>query len=93
MNIIDEASRFHVALVLREGGELGNLAAMDYIEAVRMNWFRFTRDSEGAFKSHEFRESCAPRGNEVQMAACEAPALAGASGEAVKRWMPRGRTS
>ena len=33
-NIIDEASRFHVALVLKEGepSELGNLTAMDYIE-------------------------------------------------------------
>ena len=81
MNIIDEASRFHVALVLMEGepSELGNLTAMDYIEAVRMNWFRFSRapavirvDSEGAFKSHEFREWCAARGIDVQMAAGDA---------------------
>ena len=81
MNIIDEASRFHVALVLKEGepSELGHLTAMDCIEAVRMNWFRFARapavirvDSEGAFKSHEFREWCAARGIEVQMAAGEA---------------------
>ena len=45
VNIIDEASRFHVALVLKEGepSELGNLTAMDYNEAVRMNWFRFAR--------------------------------------------------
>ena len=43
VNVIDEASRFHVALVLREGEELGNLTAMDHIEAVRMNWFRFAR--------------------------------------------------
>ena len=71
VNIIDEASRVHVALVLKEGepSQLGNLTAMDYIEAVRMNWFRFARapavirvDSEGAFKSHEFREWCAVRG-------------------------------
>ena len=34
VNIIDEASRFHVALDLKEGDELGNLTAMDYIEAV-----------------------------------------------------------
>ena len=81
LNIIDEASRFHVAWVLKEGepSELGNLTAMSYIEAVRMNWFRFARapavirvDSEGAFKSHEFREWCAARGIEVQMAAGEA---------------------
>ena len=81
MNILDEASRFHVALVLKEGepSELGNLTAMDYIEAVRMIWFRFARapavirvDSEGAFKSQEFREWCAARGIEVQMAAGEA---------------------
>ena len=81
VNIIDEASRFHVALVLTEGepSDLGILTAMDYIEAVRMNWFRFARapavirvDSEGAFKSHEFREWCAARGIEVQMAAGEA---------------------
>ena len=59
--------------------ELGNLTAIDYIEAVRVNWFRFARapavirvDSEGAFKSHEFRELCAARGIEVQMAAGEA---------------------
>ena len=39
VNIIDEASRFHVALVLKEGDELGNLIAMDQIEAVRMDWF------------------------------------------------------
>ena len=52
---------------------------MDYIEAVRINWFRFARapavirvDSEGAFKSHEFREWFAARGIEVQMAAGEA---------------------
>ena len=60
-----------VALVLKEGepSELGNLTAMDYIEAVRMNLFRFARapavirvDSEGAFKSPEFREWCAARG-------------------------------
>ena len=81
VNIIDEALRFDVAFVLKEGepSELGNLTAMDYIEAVRMNWFRFARapavirvDSEGAFKSHEFREWCAARGVEVQMAAGEA---------------------
>ena len=65
VNIIDEASRFHVALVLKEGepSELGNLTA---IEAVLLSWFRFARapavirvDLEGAFKSHEFREWCA----------------------------------
>ena len=79
VNIIDEASRFHVALVLEEGDERGNLTAMDYIESVRMNWFRFARapavirvGSEGAFKSHEFREWCAARGIEVQTAAGEA---------------------
>ena len=81
VNIIDEASRFPVALVLKEGepSELGNLTAMDYIEAVRMNWFRFARapdvirvDSEGALKSHEFRVWCAARGIEVHMAAGEA---------------------
>ena len=79
VNILDEASRFHVALVLMEGDERGNLTAMDYIEAVRMNWFRFARapavirvDSEGAFKSHQFREWCAARGIEVQMEAGEA---------------------
>ena len=45
VNIIDEASRFHAALVLNEGetSELGNLTTMDYIEAVRMNWFRFAK--------------------------------------------------
>ena len=74
MRIIDEASRFHLALVLREGDELGNLTEMDYIEAVRMDWFRLARapaffrvDSEGPFKSHEFPEWCAARGIEVQM--------------------------
>ena len=79
VNIIDVASRFHVALVLKEGDELGNLTATDYIEAVRMNWFLFARapalsrvDSEGAFKSHGFREWCAARGIEVQMAAGKA---------------------
>ena len=81
VNIFDEASRFHVALVLKEGepSELGNLTAMDNIEAVRTNWFLFARapavirvDSEGAFKSNEFREWCAVRGIEVQMAAGEA---------------------
>ena len=78
-NIIDEASRFHVALVLKEGDELGNLTATDYIEGVLMNWFRFARapalirvDSDGAFKSREFREWCAARGTEVQMAEGEA---------------------
>ena len=52
---------------------------MDYIEAVRMNWFRFARapavirvDSESTFKSHEFREWCAARGIEVQVSAGEA---------------------
>ena len=57
MNIIDEASRFHVALVLKESDELGNLTAMDYVEAVRLNWFLFAKapavilvDSEGAFR-------------------------------------------
>ena len=56
-----------------------NLTTMDCIEAVRMNWFRFATapavirvDSEGAFKSHEFREWCAARGIEVEMAAGEA---------------------
>ena len=79
VNIINEASRFHVALVLKQGDELGNLTAMDYIGAVWMNWFRFASapaiirvDSEGAFKSHEFRQWCAARGIEVQMAAGEA---------------------
>ena len=45
VNIIDEASRFHVALVLKEGepSELGNLTAMDNIEAVRMNGFPFCK--------------------------------------------------
>ena len=52
---------------------------MDYIEAVRTNWFRFARapavirvDSEGAFKSHGFREWCAARGIEVPLAVGEA---------------------
>ena len=79
MNIVNEAARFHVALVLKEGDELGNLTATDYIWAVRVNWYRFARaptlirvDSEGAFKSQEFREWCAARGIEVQMAAGEA---------------------
>ena len=81
VNIFHEASRFHVALVLKEGepSELGNLTAVDYIEAVRTNWFLFARapavirvDSEGAFKSNEFREWCAVRGIEVQMAPGEA---------------------
>ena len=79
VNIIDEASRFHVALVLKEGNELGNLTTMDCIEAVRWKWFLFAPapavfrvDSEGAFQSREFREWCAARGIEVQMAAGEA---------------------
>ena len=82
VNIIDEVSRFHVALVLKEceSSELGNLTAMDHIEeAVRMNWFQIARapavirvDSEGAFKSHEFREWCAAQGVEVQISAGEA---------------------
>ena len=81
VNITEEASGFHVALVLKEGepSDLGNLTAMDYIEALRMNWLRFATapavirvDSEGAFKSHEFREWCAARGIDVQMAAGEA---------------------
>ena len=43
VNIIDEVSRFHVALVLKEVNWLGNLTTMDYIEAVQKNWFRFAR--------------------------------------------------
>ena len=79
VNVINEASRFHVAPVLKEGDELGHLTATDYIDGVRMNWFRFARaptlirlDSEGALDSHELREWCAARGIEVQMAAGEA---------------------
>ena len=81
VNSIDEASRFHVALVLKEGepSELGNLTAKDYIEVVRMNWFRLAMvpavirvDSDGASKSHEFQEWCAARDMEGQMAAGEA---------------------
>ena len=34
VNILDEASRFHVARVLEEGDELGNLTVMDNIEAI-----------------------------------------------------------
>ena len=34
MNILDEASRFHVARVVEEGDELGNLTVMDNIEAI-----------------------------------------------------------
>ena len=34
VNIIDDALMFHVALVLEEGNELGNLTTMDCIEAV-----------------------------------------------------------
>ena len=43
VNIVDETSRFHVVLDLKEEepSELGNLTVMDYIEAVRMIWFRF----------------------------------------------------
>ena len=44
MNIIDEASRFLVALVFKEGDELGNLTTMNFIEAVRINWFRFAKE-------------------------------------------------
>ena len=74
VNIIDEASRFHFALVLKESepSELGNRTAMDDIEGVRIHRFRFARapastrvDSEGAFKPHEFREWCATRAIEV----------------------------
>ena len=63
----------------RKGNELGNLTTIDHIQAVQMSWFRFARgpavirmDSEGAFKSREFREWCAARGIEVQLAASEA---------------------
>ena len=49
----------------KEGNELGNLTTTDCIEVVGMDWFRFARapalirvDSEGAFKSHDFREVC-----------------------------------
>ena len=53
VNIIGEASRFHVALVFKEGepSELGNLTAMDYIEAVRKKWVPFCKGA-----------SCHPRG-------------------------------
>ena len=43
VNIIDEVSRFHVALVLKEGDELGNLTAMDHSEAVRDELVLFCR--------------------------------------------------
>ena len=79
VNTIDEGSRFHVALVLIEIEEIGNLTTMDYIEAVRMNWFRFAKapvvirvDSENAFKSHESLEWCAARRIEFQMSANDA---------------------
>ena len=68
VNIIDEASRFHVALVPKEGepSELGNLTAMDSVLQRAPAVIRVV--SEGAFKSHEFRDWCAARGIEVQMA-------------------------
>ena len=70
MNIIDEAWRF------QKKEQLGNPTTMDYIEPVQVTWCRLARapavirmDSGGAFKSHEFREWCAARGIEGQMAA------------------------
>ena len=77
VNIIDEASRFHVALVLKEGepSKLGNMTAMDLIEAVRMNWFRFARapavirvDSERCVQISRVSSVARRRGIEVQMA-------------------------
>ena len=64
-----------MSLWFSRGDELGNLTAMNYLEAVRLNCFFFERapavirvDSEGAFKSNEIREWCAARGIEFQMA-------------------------
>ena len=45
VNIIDEASRFHVARVLEEGDELGNLTVMDNIEAIPAEKVSFCKDT------------------------------------------------
>ena len=61
VNIIDETSRFHVALVLKEGDELGNLTAADFIVPFARAPAVIRVDSEGASQSHEFRGWCAAR--------------------------------
>ena len=67
VDIIDEASRFHVA---------ENLTAMDHIEAVRMNWFRFARRQLSSAWTRKVLSNLmsfeSGRGIEVQMAAGEA---------------------
>ena len=64
VNIIDEASRFHVVLILKEGDGLGILTTTDYIEAVRMNRFRFARAPA------VFRADCEARSNLMSFESC-----------------------
>ena len=70
VNIIDEAPCFHLALVVKESepSELGNLTAVDYIEAVRIGsvlegrqlsfaWIRKVRSNLTSFESGALLEA------------------------------------
>jgi len=84
LHLVDEASKFHVVKVIREGiadtdNALGNLKARELVDELRNSWFRYFQtpqtihtDSEGVFRSDEFKDLCNQRGIRIITTAGEA---------------------
>ncbi len=84
LHLIDEASRYHTAKIIKEDdrchnfSELGNCHAEELIDAIA-EWARYMAhpscfhvDEEGCFHSDRFKEYCGVKSIEVKMAAGEA---------------------
>ena len=83
LHIIDEASKYHTAKILRQArcsnySDLGNCEARELINAIS-EWARYMAhpscfhvDEEGCFHSDEFKEYCGVKAIEIKMAAGEA---------------------
>ena len=83
LHVIDEASEYHTANIIREGrvrnySDLGNCDAQDLIAAIQ-EWARYMShpacfhvDEEGCFHSEHVKDYCGLKSIEVKMAAGEA---------------------
>jgi len=84
LHMIDEASKFHVIRVVKEGevdhdNALGNITAERLVDILKESWFRYFQtpavihtDSEGVFKSNHFLQACNEKGIRVVTTAGEA---------------------
>jgi len=84
LHLIDEASKFHVIRVIKEGildnhNALGNITGPQLVDTLQQCWYPYFQtpkaihcDSEGVFRAKEFLDSCQDRGIRVITTAGEA---------------------